>query len=241
VTKKIASKILFFFGLFLCLGLRVFANPLIFIDAAHGGADSGSVAGKEQEKVWDLKFALALKGAFSRAGFDVTLAREGDVALDPDKRAQLINTSGAAAVLVIHADREMSGIITGPFLVVEPPNHPDFPQGDEISRWGIVTLTQYRASLRLARALAVQLETSQEFSILSDSRGLLGESGTAAGRILCAPEQSLRNLTIPSVDLIPLFLTNPSDLKKFSDSTTIDSFCSKVVKGVDEYLRIPNE
>ncbi len=241
MAKKLSFKILFLFGLFLCLGPKAFANPLIFIDAAHGGPDSGSVAGKEQEKVWDLKFALALKGAFARAGFDVTLSRDGDIALDPDKRAQLINTSGAAAVLVIHADREMSGIIPGPFLVVEPPNHPDFAPGDEISRWGIVTLTQYRASLRLARALAIQLGTNQEFSALSDSRGLLGESGTATGRILCAPEQSLRNLTIPSVDVIPLFLTNASDLKKFSDSAAIDSFCSKAVKGVDEYLRIPNE
>jgi len=177
--NKLIFNLFFFFGLFLCLGLKASANPLIFIDAAHGGADSGSVAGKEQEKVWDLKFALALKAAFARGGFDVTLSRDGDGQLDPDKRAQLINTSGAAAVLVIHADREMSGTILGPFLAVEPPNHPDFAPGDEIGRWGIVTLTQYRASLRLARALAVQLGANSEFSTLSDSRGLLGDTGTA--------------------------------------------------------------
>jgi N-acetylmuramoyl-L-alanine amidase len=240
VTKKIIL-ILFFFLPWLGFEKSVLASPLIFIDAAHGGADGGSLAGKEQEKDWDLKLALALKGAFTRAGFDVTLSRDGDETMDPDKRAQLINTSGAAAVLVIHADREMSGRVLGPFLVVEPPNHPDLVEGDEIRRWGIVTPAQYRSSLRLARALAVQLGASGEFSSLSDSRGLLGESGTATGRVICAPEQSLRDLTLPSVDMIPLFLTNASDLKKFSDPSAVDSFCSKVVKGVDEYLRIPNQ
>ncbi|MGH7739186.1 MAG: hypothetical protein ACREL1_03470, partial [bacterium] len=89
------------------------------------------------------------------------------------------------------------------------------------------------------RALAVQLGIGPDFSDLSDSRGLLGESGTAKGRIFCAPEQSLRNLTLPAVDLVPLFMTNAEDVKKFSQSAAMDSFCAQVVKAVSEYLGVP--
>ena len=233
----------FFTLIFFLLGApaSLWANPLIFIDAAHGGSDSGVISGKEQEKDWDLKFALILKTAFAQAGFDVVLSRDSDTTLDPDKRAQTINTSGAAAVLVLHADKETSGIIQGPFFVVEPPNHPDVAEGTEVRRWGLVTISQYRSSLRLARALASAVGVGPDFSTLSDSRGLLGESGTAAGRILCSPEQSLRNLTLPAVDVLPLFLSNASDLKKFSDSASIAAFSSKLVKGVSEYLRLSNE
>jgi N-acetylmuramoyl-L-alanine amidase len=233
-----------FFPLILCLlavPALLWANPLILIDAAHGGSDSGVIAGKEQEKDWDLKFALSLKAAFSQAGFDVVLSRDSDATLDPDKRAQTINTSGAAAVLVLHADKETSGVVQGPFFVVEPPNHPDLAEGAEVRRWGLVTISQYRSSLRLARALASALGVGPDFSALSDSRGLLGESGTASGRILCSPEQSLRNLTLPAVDVLPLFLTNTSDLKKFSDSASIAAFNAKLVRGVSEYLRLSNE
>ncbi|MGH7739289.1 MAG: N-acetylmuramoyl-L-alanine amidase family protein, partial [bacterium] len=151
-------KLIFCFISALFLGLTLAenasANPLVFIDAAHGGSDLGSVAGKQVEKVWDLRFALALKKAFTQAGVDVALSRDDDSTVDPDARAQLINTSGAALALVIHADRENSGTIQGPYLVVEPPNHPDLTVGAGIRPWGIVTPTQYRASLRLARALA---------------------------------------------------------------------------------------
>ena len=130
------------------------------------------IAGKEQEKDWDLKFALSLKAAFSQAGFDVVLARDSDATLDPDKRAQTINTSGAAAVLVLHADKETSGVVQGPFFVVEPPNHPDLAEGAEVRRWGLVTISQYRSSLRLARALASALEWKcSDFSALSGQPG----------------------------------------------------------------------
>ena len=233
-----------FFPLILCLlgaPASLWANPLVFIDAAHGGSDTGVLSGKQAEKDWDLKFALALKAALAQAGFDVALSRDGDSAVDADKRTQTINTSGAAAVLVLHADKEMSGVIAGPFFVVEPPNHPDGAEGSEVRRWGLVTPSQYRQSLKLARALAFQLGVGPDFSDLSDSRGLLGESGTATGRILCSPEQSLRDLTVPAVDVIPLFLSHEADLKKYSDPAALASFCAKLAKGTAEYLRGSNE
>jgi N-acetylmuramoyl-L-alanine amidase len=217
------------------------ANPRIEIDPGFGGAENGVQAGKEVEKDWNLKFALSLEKAFLAAGFEVGLTRDKDATIDLEKRAQLINTSGAPLAIVIHADRDERNSQQGSYLVLEPPNHSDEMSPDEMRSWGVVTASQYRSSTRLARSIAQRLGINPDFAILSDSRGLSGETPAARGRVLCAPHQSLRDLTIPAVVIDPLFLTSPDDLKKFSDSTVLTDFCQKIVRGVGDYLQIPGE
>lgn len=216
----------------------LWAKPRIVLDAAHGGNDSGVKSGREVEKDWNYKVALALQKAFEENGFEVVVIRKGDTAITEDKRSELINTSQALAAIIIHADREFTGAQKGPYLVVEPPSKADLAETGESQKWGFIPLSQYRASLKLARAIGQKLEIETTFSNLSDSRGLGGETATADGRIYCLPHQSLRYLTLPAVVLTPLFLSSPSDVKKFSREDYLDDFAAKVARGTSDYLQI---
>lgn len=213
-------------------------KPQIVIDAAHGGSDKGVIEGTETEKDWNLKFAEALNKAFTAAGYQVILTRSSDELLDPEDRMNQINSSKARVVLVLHADREWTHTQNGPFIVVEPPNQMGLVAPDSIQPLGQITVAQYRASLKLAQDLAAKLGVNGALSDLSDSRGTMGEAVSPYGRIACLPHQSLRNLNKPAVVLTPLFLTSPSDLKRFSDPAALDEFSARVVQGVSAYLQI---
>lgn len=212
------------------------AKPRVVLDAAHGGSDTGVRAGSETEKEWNAKFALALEKALEAEGFEVVQARKKDETLPLDRRTALINTSQAAAAVVVHADREWTGTQKGPLLVVEPPNRTE-ADNLEIARWGVTTPALYRSSLKLARDIAQKLGVSAELSPLSDSRGLAGEHPSPNGRILCLPHQSLRNLALPAVVLTPLFLTSPSDLKRFSQPQAVADWAARAAEGIADYLQ----
>ncbi len=238
-VKKIFIPIVlgFFLALFLFPEMSL-AKPRVVLDAAHGGTDIGVKAGSETEKEWNLKIAQVLQKAFEAAGFEVVMIRRGDGALEPDKRTEMINTSQASAVIILHADREWTGSKRGPYLVVEPPTKMEAGEAVEIQKWGYITLAQYRSNLKLARAVAQKLGIGTEFSNLSDTRGTGGETPTPDGRVFCLPHQSLRYLTLPSIVLSPLFLTSSSDLKKFSNADNLAEFAAQVVQGTSEYLQI---
>ena len=46
------------------------------------------------------------------------------------------------------------------------------------------------------------------------------------------PHQSLRNLTLSSVVILPMFLTSSSDMKRFAKQEGVNDFASKVAKGL---------
>jgi N-acetylmuramoyl-L-alanine amidase len=218
--------------------VTAWAKPKIVLDAAHGGSDLGVKAGSQVEKEWNSKIVQALEKAFEDAGFEVQIIRKRDETISTDKRTELINTSGASVVIIIHADRDWTGTQKGPFLVVEPPNKTDQGETGEIPRWGVITPFQYHQSLKLAKAIALSLGTNTDLSSLSDNRGAAGETSSMGGKILCLPHQSLRYLTRPAIVLIPLFLTSLSDVKKFSKSDNLADFAAKVVQGTSSYLQV---
>lgn len=214
------------------------SKPQIVIDPGHGGSDAGSKDGSEIEKAWNLKFAEALDKAFEAAGYEVLMTRVSDKAVDPETRLNMINSSNAKAVLVIHADREWTRTQTGPFLVVEPPNQTAANSTpDTIAPLGLITSLQFRSSLKLAEDIGLKLGLNISLSDISDSRGMAGETGSPYGKVACLPHQDLRYLSKPAVVLTPLFLTSASDLKKFGDPDAVDAFAAKVVRGVNSYLQ----
>ncbi|HVZ81966.1 MAG TPA: N-acetylmuramoyl-L-alanine amidase [bacterium] len=225
-----------FLSLSIVLGTTsAWAKPLVVVDAAHGGSESGVKAGGEVEKDWNVRFAKALEKALVAQGMDVVQARQGDETLPIEKRAETINATQASAVIVLHAERDRNDWIKAPCVVVEPPTQST--EFTEAARWGATPPSLYRASLRLARALGKAFGVGTDLSVLSDSRGLPGEVTTFTGHLYCLPHQSLRYLTLPSVVVVPMFLTSASDVKKFSASSEVDDFAQKVARGVAEYVQ----
>ncbi|HTC21045.1 MAG TPA: N-acetylmuramoyl-L-alanine amidase [bacterium] len=211
------------------------SKPVVVLDAAHGGNDPGVRAGSEVEKEWNYKFSLSLEKALEGAGFEVVEVRKRDETISLEKRAEIINTTQASAVIVIHADREWTGTKKGPMIVVEPPTQAN--EFTDIPKWGAITPSRYRSSLKLARAIAGQLGIGSELSSLSDSRGITGETTSSTSRLYCLPHQSLRYVSLPAIVLTPLFLTSSSDVKKFSNGAEMEYFSSKVAQGLADFLQ----
>ncbi|HEY5038504.1 MAG TPA: N-acetylmuramoyl-L-alanine amidase [bacterium] len=236
--KNIFFKHVLVLALVVLSASTAIGKPLVALDAGHGGSDSGVKAGSEVEKDWNFRIVQALQKALGDVGIDVVTIRKRDETLTGEKRAEMANSSGALAVLVVHADREWTETQKGPLLVVEPPTRADALSAGEIQKWGFVTIPQYHSSLKLARSIAESLGMGTELSSLSDSRGLPGESSAPQGRVFCMPHQNLRYLTLPSVVLTPLFLTSASDLKKFSKAEDLADFAAKVARGTANFLQV---
>lgn len=75
----------------------------IFIDAGHGGKDSGAVGNGLKEKDLTLRLALKTRDYLKQySGADVRLSRETDVYLSLDQRTDAANSWGADLLVSIH-------------------------------------------------------------------------------------------------------------------------------------------
>lgn len=79
----------------------------VLVDAGHGGPDPGAL-GPVVEKVVNLEVALRVRRWLQEAGVEVTLTREQDTALAPDKRTDLAQrvalAEGKDLLVSIHAN-----------------------------------------------------------------------------------------------------------------------------------------
>lgn len=92
------------------------AEPLVVIDAGHGGHDGGAVAGGAIEKNLTLELALRLRDELTAKGIRVKMTRDTDVFLPLEERAAIANKMEAAAFVSLHlntsAAPEVDGIET---------------------------------------------------------------------------------------------------------------------------------
>ena len=85
--------------------------PVILIDPAHGGTESGAVLGPDNlEKDVTLAFARRLRQDLVSRGVQVRLLRDSDALLSTDQRAVVANTSRPSLYLCIHATSQGSGV-----------------------------------------------------------------------------------------------------------------------------------
>lgn len=75
---------------------------MIIIDAGHGGKDPGAIADGVKEKDWNLEVSLHQYEFLKRLGIPCKLTRKTDSDLSPDKRCELVRSSGATVCLSNH-------------------------------------------------------------------------------------------------------------------------------------------
>ena len=86
-------------------------SPVIMIDAAHGGTESGAVLGPDNlEKDVTLAFARRLRQDLISRGLQAQLVRDGDTLLSSDQRASMANASRPSLYICVHATSQGSGI-----------------------------------------------------------------------------------------------------------------------------------
>lgn|SRR5262249_5436755 len=87
------------------------AAPLIMIDPAHGGTETGAVLGAGNlEKDVTLAIARRLRQDLASRGLQVQMVRDGDALLSTDQRAAVGNAARPGLYVCVHATSQGSGI-----------------------------------------------------------------------------------------------------------------------------------
>ena len=105
------------------------ARAVIFLDAAHGGPETGASLGNNvAEKDVTLAFTQRLRAALASANFTIITTRDSDLPapLPTDQRAETANRVHALACIVIHATASGSGVhlFTSPLAPMPQSNDP---------------------------------------------------------------------------------------------------------------------
>lgn len=100
------------------LPVRDASNPLIVIDAGHGGVDGGCIGDNVLEKDVNLSIAMNIKEQLVERGYEVLMTREKDETISLEERVKLANENGATIYISIHQNfsdekpNEVNGIET---------------------------------------------------------------------------------------------------------------------------------
>ena len=148
--------------------------PIILLDAAHGGPDTGArLTEKLPERDVTIAFANRLQSLLIVRGFKVVLTHTtpDDAAnLTGDGRVELANRSGAIACLSLHASGNAAGVHI--FTSALPETEPAL-QGSKPVLWNEAQAPWVTRSLRLASEL--QAAISRSHTPVTNNRTWLAE------------------------------------------------------------------
>jgi N-acetylmuramoyl-L-alanine amidase len=87
------------------------ARFVVVLDAAHGGVDAGGhLANNRLEKAFTLALSVRLRSLLTARGIQVVTTRDADVAVEPNRRAEIANHAQAEACLILHATESGLGV-----------------------------------------------------------------------------------------------------------------------------------
>src|SRR5262250_573893 len=85
--------------------------PVIMIDPAHGGTESGAVLAPDNlEKDVTLAFARRLQQDLIARGLQARLMRDSDTMLSTDQRASIANATRSSLYVCVHATSQGTGL-----------------------------------------------------------------------------------------------------------------------------------
>lgn len=124
---------------------------VVVLDAGHGGDDTGGrLANGQMEKSVTLALSVRLRSLLNARGIAVVTTREGDAAMEADRRAGIANHAKAGACLSLHATESGGGVHL--FASSLTP-----AQGTRFAAWKTAQAAYVTRSLALAGALNAAL------------------------------------------------------------------------------------
>jgi N-acetylmuramoyl-L-alanine amidase len=160
---------------------------LIFLDAAHGGSDTGArLPNNVLEKDVTLALASRIKALLAAAGFYVVSSHETDTDMTTDQRAEIANHARPAACIVLHATSTGSGVHIFTSALTAPDDPTAAPR---VLPWDTAQAYTLPQSLRFANQIGLAFTDAKLPVILTQ-----------------ATVRPLDNLTCPAVaiELAPL-------------------------------------
>jgi len=179
----------------------------LFLDAGHGGRDSGAKVPALEEKMLSLEIARYAEGFLQKMGYQVAMSRTDDTFVPLLERVSKAQKWGANAFISIHFNSAKSKMARGPeaFYYYSP----KFPKRAERSK-------------QLASSIVEHLSSA----LSTPSRG-------AKRGNFCV----IRETTMPAVLVETAFLTNPHEARLLLPTSSKRQIAMAIAKGVDEFLQ----
>jgi N-acetylmuramoyl-L-alanine amidase len=184
-------------------------TPLVIIDPAHGGSDSGAALNAAMpEKDVTLVLARRLRQELASRGIAARLLRDGDVTLTVDERAEAVNGLHPSLYLAVHATSLGSGLRLYTALL---------PVGED-SRGPFLDWQTGQASA-LDRSRVIQEQITR----------VLQKKGTIL-RSVSAPVRPLNNITVPAlaIEVAP----SDADVSQLASADYQQTVCSALANAL---------
>ena len=185
---------------------------VVSIDPGHGGEDSGALGlNGSKEKVVTLAVSQRLEKLLKmHQDAPVVLTRDGDYALDMERRLEVVAEGQADVMLSLHAQSFFSAETSGVNLYVQPQTERDVPDGVVVEN----------SSLQLAEILQKKLK----------------KSGFAVHGIKELPVYPLGRGDLPRVMVEMGSLTNANDLTMLEDPLRQQDFARALFDGLQAFF-----
>lgn len=126
------------------------SNYRVFIDAGHGGKDSGASANGLQEKDLNLKIALKVQRILQAQGIEVVMSRTTDKFLELREISSFANNSGADAFASIHINSATTTAAYGIETFYYPNRMDSKPLADSVQKQLISSTGAYDRKVKTA-------------------------------------------------------------------------------------------
>lgn len=126
------------------------SNYRVFIDAGHGGKDSGARANGLEEKDLNLKIALRVQRILQAQGIEVVMSRTTDKFLELREISSLANNSGADAFASIHINSATTTAAYGIETFYYPNRMDSKPLADSVQKQLISSTGAYDRGVKTA-------------------------------------------------------------------------------------------
>lgn len=201
----------------------------IFIDAGHGGRDSGAVGNGLQEKDIALSVAKKVGVLLGRSGVMINYSRATDIYLNLTARAQMANAWGADLFLSVHVNSAENKSARG----IETFHFPNSANGKELARniqneliaLGLYTDPKHNRGVKSAN-FAVLRETKMPAALVE----LAFISNSEDAKLLRANEDNYANAVFKAV----IKYVNRNKKIEESIDLSIDQFIEKIAGMVEE-------
>ncbi len=218
----------------------------VVIDAGHGGKDPGCHGASAQEKHVCLSMALKLGEKIKAAYPDINVVytRETDVFVELDERAKIANRNNADLFICIHANAA-SASAYGTETYVLGLHRTESQQNVAARENSIIHLEddggeKYKSfdmspDAIIARQIQLSVYLDQSISFADKLQAEFKKIGRYDRGVKQAGFLVLYKTTMPSVLIETGFLTNPTEEKFLSDSTTQNQMAGSMFAAFKKY------
>lgn len=191
-------------------------QPLVIVDAGHGGHDGGATANGQVEKTLALELARQVAKHLEESGLRVFLTREKDVFIPLELRSDVANASQAAVFVSIHLNT-----------------------GETAQAEGVETYHATQKSLAATRSAARKPDLALD-ELLARSIQTHVCAGTQAENRGVKP----CNFAVVTHSACPAalvecgFLTSPKEARKLATVAYQQKVSRSIAQGITEFLRV---